>query len=407
MRIRSKDDRWFTGCRGAGWFGAALGVVACVGCGSDSGNADTNGTGGMSGVSDDGNTSTGGSSDASGGDSTGAVEDECPHVVDTLGNPDIEPDDADVVATDGEGLFLLIEDDGLVESTTDHIIYELVGNAFEEVARVPYNLTEDHYSESGLAVTSDAIITDSAEGDVFSIASIPRDGGEAATLVEIQAVVGAETEPPFLSDADYLYFALAGEDSTDTYRIPYAGGDPELASSLSFFAGIFGRHGVSDSQLYYITGGIGAAFKLWTADLSTVPADAVLVNYILGTCETAPGKIILVDGHLYTACGSEGNTIGNVFRLDTLQTTGDEEVEGTLIYATDDLDYDTFIVRGDYLYYSFPDFDDEGGEGVYRVPLAGGEPELILPTNDLEQMLVIGSTLNVISGGCGLQRLPL
>jgi hypothetical protein len=411
MTIGSLNERWSSGCRGALRLLVALGVVACVGCGSDTSSGKSNGNEAAAGATGASDTNTSGSdSNSTSGDNTSTIDEECPHVVDTSGNPDVEPDDADLVATDGEGLFILVEDGGLLTASTEHVIYELVDNAFQEVARIPYTPSDEYFTEPSLAVTADAILTDSAEGDVFSILRIPRDGGEAETIAQYQPADGF-AEPPFLSDGESLYFPLAGEEDDVVYRIPVAGGDPEALDSTSYFVTLFGVTLASDSHVYQLKGGVSSSASLTTIDASSLPASSLYAKYNLGTCTTAPSKLILVDGHLYTGCGSEGagfsNGTGNVFRLDTLETSGDEVVEAELIFATERWDYESFVVYGDDLYYEFPDYEDEGGEGIYRVPLAGGEPELVLPTDSARQMLVIGSSLYVTSSGCGLQKLAL
>ena len=411
MKTGSLNGRWLIDGRGALTFAVALGIVACVGCGSDASSGKSNGSeaaAGASGASDD--DPTGGKSNGTSGDDTSTTEDKCPHVVDTSGNAEVEPDDAEVVATDGKGLFILAKDGELLEPTTEHIVYELVGDAFEEVARVPYTPSDEYMTESTLAVTADAILTDSAEGDVFSIMRIPRDGGEAEAIARYQPA-GGFSEPPFLSDGEYLYFPLAGEEEDLIYRVPVAGGDPEALDSTSYFVTIWGEATASDGHVYQLDGGITSSASLTTIDVSSLPVSSLYANYNLGTCTTAPSKLIMVDGHLYTGCGSEANGysngMGNVYRLDALETSGDDVVEAELIFATERWDYEDFVVHGDYLYYEFPDYDDEGGEGIYRVPLAGGEPELVLPTDSLKQLVVVGSSLYVTSYGCGLQRVAL
>jgi hypothetical protein len=411
MTIGSFNERWSSDCRGALRFGVVLGIVACVGCGSDASSGHSNGgeaAAGASGASDD--NPSGGKSNSTSGDDASTAEETCPHVVDVSDNSEVEPHDAEVVATDGKALFILVGNGQLLEPTTEHVIYELDGNTFKEVARVPYTPSDEYVTESTLAVTADAILTDSAEGDVFSIMRIPRDGGEAEAIAQYQPASGF-SEPPFLSDGEYLYFPLAGEEEDLIYRIPVTGGDPEALDSTSYFVTLWGEATASDSHVYQLDGGITSSASLTTIDASTLPVSWQYASYNLGTCTTAPSKLIRVDGHLYTGCGSEAdgasNGMGNVYRLDTLETSGDEVVEGTLVFATEHWDYEDFVVYGDYLYYEFPDYDDEGGEGIYRVPLAGGEPKLVLPTDSLVQMLVVGSSLYVTSYGCGVQRLAL
>ena len=378
--------------------GVLLGAIACAGCGSDSSSDDSGGN--ASGGNGSGGNGSGGRGSSAG--------DECPNVVDTSGGPEIDFYDAEAVATDGESLFVLMDDGGLLEPVTEHIIYELVGNAFEEVARVPYSRDTLNYAKSVLVVTSEALLTDSVEGDVFSIVRIPRDGGDAEALAQFQLSDGF-AEPAFLSDGEYVYFPLAGEEEDWVYRIPATGGEPERLDDTSYFMGVYGVASASDSHVYQLDGGINPSMNLVTIDTSAVPADVLWADYELGTCTTAPGQIVEADGQLYAGCGSEAdgynNRMGNVFRLDSLET--DSEIDATPIYATESLNYETFVVSGDDIYFEFSDPDEEGGEGIYRVPRTGGESELVLPTSSALEMLVIGSNLYVTSIGCDLQQLPL